>query len=48
MKLAEGDGLPVNVAPEYEDCRAAAKATGVPVKQVYAAAVAAAMSQIAR
>jgi uncharacterized protein (TIGR00299 family) protein len=46
VKLADGDGLPVNVAPEYEDCRAAAEAAAVPVKQVYAAAVAAAMSQI--
>ena len=46
VKLADGDGLPVNVAPEYEDCRAAAEAAAVPVKQVYAAAAAAAMSQI--
>jgi uncharacterized protein (TIGR00299 family) protein len=46
VKLAEGDGLPVNVAPEYEDCRAAAEAAAVPVKQVYAAAITAAMAQI--
>ncbi len=31
----------VNAAPEYEACRAAARANAVPLKQVYAAAVAA-------
>ena len=41
VKVASGDGLPPNAAPEYEACRAAAEAHGVPVKQVYAAAVAA-------
>jgi uncharacterized protein (TIGR00299 family) protein len=41
VKVADGDGLPENVAPEYEACRAAAEAHGVPVKQVFAAAVAA-------
>jgi uncharacterized protein (DUF111 family) len=41
VKVADGDGLPPNVAPEYEACRAAAEAHAVPVKQVYAAAIAA-------
>jgi uncharacterized protein (DUF111 family) len=41
VKVAGGDGLPDNVAPEYEACRSAAEAHGVPVKQVYAAALAA-------
>ncbi len=41
IKVADGDGLPPNVAPEYEACRAAAEARGVAVKQVYAAALAA-------
>jgi hypothetical protein len=40
VKVADGDGLPANVAPEYEACMRAAEAHGVPVKQVYAAAVA--------
>src|SRR5262249_24126069 len=41
IKVARGDGLPENAAPEYEQCRAAAERHGVPVKQVYAAALAA-------
>lgn len=41
VKVAGGDGLPDNVAPEYEACRAAAEQHNVPVKQVYAAAIAA-------
>jgi uncharacterized protein (TIGR00299 family) protein len=41
IKVADGDGLPDNVAPEYERCKSAAEAHGVPVKQVYAAALAA-------
>jgi uncharacterized protein (DUF111 family) len=41
VKVADGDGLPPNVAPEYEACRAAAEAHRVPVKLVYAAAIAA-------
>ena len=45
VKVADGDGLPPNVAPEYEACRIAAEAHAVPVKQVYAAAVAAYLSQ---
>jgi hypothetical protein len=40
VKIADGDGLPANVAPEHEACRAAAERHGVPVKHVYAAAIA--------
>ncbi|WP_258361204.1 nickel pincer cofactor biosynthesis protein LarC, partial [Moorella sulfitireducens (nom. illeg.)] len=36
-----GDGEITNVAPEYESCRQAARAAGVPLKEVYAAALAA-------
>ena len=39
VKVADGDGLPANVAPEYEACRVAAERHHVPVKLVYAAAV---------
>jgi pyridinium-3,5-bisthiocarboxylic acid mononucleotide nickel chelatase len=41
IKLASLDGQVVNAAPEYEACRAAARAYGAPLKQVFAAAVAA-------
>jgi uncharacterized protein (DUF111 family) len=41
VKVADGDGLPANVAPEYEACRRAAQAHSVPLKQVMAAAIAA-------
>jgi uncharacterized protein (TIGR00299 family) protein len=39
IKVADGDGLPEQVAPEYESCRQAAAAHHVPIKQVYAAAL---------
>lgn len=42
VKVAGGDGLPRNLAPEFEDCRLAAKHHGVPIKQVFTAALAAA------
>ena len=45
VKVADGDGLPPNVAPEYEACRAAAEAHKVPVKLVYAAAISAYVAQ---
>jgi len=45
IKTARGDGLPANLAPELEDCRAAAKLHDVPLKEVYAAAMAAALQQ---
>jgi uncharacterized protein (TIGR00299 family) protein len=48
VKVAGDDGLPENIAPEYEDCRSAAETHGVPVKQVYAEALAAYISRSAR
>ena len=42
VKVGLAAGVPVNCAPEFEDCRRLAEAAGVPVKQVYAAALAAA------
>ena len=36
------DGAVVNVAPEHRDCAAAARALGVPVKEIWASALAAA------
>ena len=44
VKVAEGDGLPQNVAPEFDDCRRAAEQHNVPIKAVFAAATAAAES----
>jgi uncharacterized protein (TIGR00299 family) protein len=41
VKLGLDRGRVVNAAPEYEACRAAARAAGVPLKEVYAAAIAA-------
>jgi pyridinium-3,5-bisthiocarboxylic acid mononucleotide nickel chelatase len=41
VKIASLDGEVVNAAPEYEACREAARRHGVPLKRVYAAAVAA-------
>jgi uncharacterized protein (DUF111 family) len=41
IKVATLDGEPVNAAPEYEACRAAAERAGVPLKRVIAAASAA-------
>ncbi|MBC7252889.1 MAG: nickel pincer cofactor biosynthesis protein LarC [Actinobacteria bacterium] len=38
VKVARREGRPLNVAPEYEDCRRAALRHGVPLKEVYAAA----------
>jgi pyridinium-3,5-bisthiocarboxylic acid mononucleotide nickel chelatase len=40
VKLGVHDGRVVNAQPEYEDVAAAAAATGQPVKQVLARAVA--------
>lgn len=39
-KVGRLGGAPVTASPEYEDCRRAAEATGTPLKQVYAAAIA--------
>jgi uncharacterized protein (DUF111 family) len=42
VKVGVLDGRVVNVAPEHDDCTAVAAATGRPVKQVWAEALAAA------
>jgi pyridinium-3,5-bisthiocarboxylic acid mononucleotide nickel chelatase len=42
VKLGRLDGRVVNVAPEHDDCAAVARATGRPIKSVWAAALAAA------
>ena len=39
VKIGMRRGKVVNVAPEYEDARAAAEALGLPLKEVYARAV---------
>jgi uncharacterized protein (DUF111 family) len=41
IKVARDGDKIVNAAPEFEDCKAAAGRAGVPLKQVYAAAIAA-------
>jgi len=46
VKVAEKDGKAVNFAPEYEDCKALAQAHNVPIKTVYAAAVAASLNTV--
>src|SRR3984957_8861336 len=38
VKVARMNGRPLNVAPEYDDCRAAATENGVPLKRVLAEA----------
>ena len=42
VKVGALDGRPVNVAPEFEDCRRVADAAGVPVKDVWQEAMASA------
>src|SRR5438477_4122278 len=42
VKIGRLEGCVVNVAPEHDDCAAIARATGAPVKSVWAAALAAA------
>jgi uncharacterized protein (TIGR00299 family) protein len=44
VKIGRLDGQVVNVAPEHDDCAAAARATGAAVKSVWADALAAARS----
>jgi uncharacterized protein (TIGR00299 family) protein len=41
VKVAGPEGAPLNVAPEYEDCRRLAREKNLPVKLVYQAALAA-------
>ena len=45
VKLGLLDGETVNAAPEHDDCRAVARRTGRPVKDVWAAALAAAVER---
>ncbi|MEW6399925.1 MAG: nickel insertion protein, partial [Bacillota bacterium] len=45
VKCAYLDGKLVNVAPEYEDCKAAAASSGVPLKVVMAEATRAALER---
>ncbi|MFN2488956.1 MAG: nickel pincer cofactor biosynthesis protein LarC [Actinomycetota bacterium] len=47
VKIGMQRGEAVNVGPEYDDARAAARASGLPLKQVYALAVKAAEASIA-
>jgi uncharacterized protein (TIGR00299 family) protein len=46
IKVGLLDGRVVNVAPEHDDCAAVAAASGRPVKQIWAEALAAATEQI--
>ena len=48
LKVADGDDLPEQAAPEYEDCRTAAETHRIPVRHVYAAAIAAYWGQRSR
>ncbi|MCB9528031.1 MAG: LarC family nickel insertion protein [Myxococcales bacterium] len=48
VKVARQGGRIHNAAPEYEDCRALARAAGVPLKTVYQHAVAAFIGRDAR
>jgi len=44
VKIAESSNRIINAAPEYQDCLQLAKATGAPLKKIYAAAMAAALA----
>lgn len=46
VKIAFHNGSVVTTAPEYEDARAAARSTGLPLKEIYALAIDAARSLI--
>jgi uncharacterized protein (DUF111 family) len=45
VKIAQAPDGTVNVAPEYDDCRRAARERGVALKVVYQAAIAAALGR---
>jgi uncharacterized protein (TIGR00299 family) protein len=44
VKIAEANNRIINAAPEYQDCRQLAEASGAPLKKIYSAAMAAAFS----
>jgi uncharacterized protein (DUF111 family) len=46
VKVAFRDDVAVNVAPEYADCAQAARALGMPLKEVYRAALTAAAALV--
>jgi uncharacterized protein (TIGR00299 family) protein len=46
VKVARSGGRVVTVAPEFEDARAAARATGKPLKEIYALAIRAAENRV--
>ncbi|MEN6303431.1 MAG: nickel insertion protein [Armatimonadia bacterium] len=46
LKLGKREGKTLTAAPEYADCVAAAEKSGVPLKAVYQAAIAAAHSLV--
>jgi len=46
VKVKRMQGLPVSVSPEYEECAALARQTGVPLLEIYAAAQAAARKKL--
>src|SRR6185295_318468 len=46
VKVAGLDGEPIGAQPEFDDCRRRAAAAGVPVRRVWAAAVAAASALV--
>jgi uncharacterized protein (DUF111 family) len=47
VKVARLGGRVVNLSPEYEDCRQAARRLDVPLKEVFAAALSAARQSLA-
>ena len=44
--MAEDNGRTVNLSPEYEDCKRLALEHKVPIKTVYAAAMAASLNTV--
>jgi len=48
VKVGRLGGEVSTIAPEYDDCKRAASASGAPLKEVYAAAVSAAREQVGR
>ena len=46
VKMAEDNGRTVNLSPEYEDCKRLALEHKVPIKTVYAAAMAASLNTV--